>query len=115
MANKYIGDLTATTTLANNDEFVVNKASNAGTKKITYANLKTVLNYETKATVLTATLAASATSVTFSDASITTTSMLDPYTDVYGLSPTDITVTSGQAVLTFPAQSSAVSVKLVVR
>jgi len=67
------------------------------------------------ATVLTATLSAGSTSLTFSNAAITTTAMYDVYADKYGLTPTDITITTGQAVLTFEAQSSNVSVKLVIR
>lgn len=144
MANKYIGDLTAITTLANSDEFVVNLASDAGTRKITFSNLITQIlgnilanngttstagtkaldaaygktlndTKEDAPTELTATLSAGSTSLTFSDASITTSSMLDIYSDVYGLAPTSVTVTTGQAVLSFEAQVSAVSVKLLVR
>lgn len=66
-------------------------------------------------TILTSTLSAGSTSLTFSNAAITTTAMYDVYADKYGLTPTDITITTGQAVLTFEAQSSNVSVKLVIR
>ena len=66
-------------------------------------------------TILTSTLSAGSTSLTFSNAAITTTKMYDVYADKYGLTPTDITVTTGQAVLTFEAQSANVSVKLVIR
>lgn len=65
--------------------------------------------------ILTSTLSAGSTSLTFSNAAITTNAMYDVYADKYGLTPTDITVTTGQAVLTFEAQSSNVSVKLVIR
>ena len=64
--------------------------------------------------VLTATLTSGSTSLTFSNAAITTTAMYDVYADKYGLTPTDITITTGQAVLTFEAQSADVSVKLVI-
>lgn len=67
------------------------------------------------ATVLTATLTSGSTSLTFSNAAITTTAMYDVYADKYGLTPTNMTVTTGQAVLTFEAQSADVSVKLVIR
>lgn len=66
-------------------------------------------------TILTSTLTSGSTSLTFSNAAITTTAMYDVYADKYGLTPTDITVTTGQAVLTFEAQSANVSVKLVIR
>lgn len=66
-------------------------------------------------TILTSTLTSGSTSLTFSNAAITTTAMYDVYADKYGLTPTDITITTGQAVLTFEAQSADVSVKLVIR
>lgn len=74
-----------------------------------------VATKENAPTILTSTLSSGSTSVTFSNAAITTTAMYDVYADKYGLTPTDITVTTGQAVLTFEAQSSNVSVKLVIR
>ena len=70
---------------------------------------------EDAATVLTATLTSGSTSLTFTNAAITTTAMYDVYADKYGLTPTNISISSGQAVLTFEAQSSNVSVKLVIR
>lgn len=70
---------------------------------------------EAAPTILTATLAIGSTTITFNNAAIKTTSLLDPYTDVYGIAPTDIQAINGQAVLTFDAQTVAVSVKLVVR
>lgn len=70
---------------------------------------------ENASTVLTSTLSAGNTSLTFSNAAITTTSMYDVYADKYGLTPTNISITTGQAVLTFEAQSSNVSIKLVIR
>ena len=70
---------------------------------------------EDAATVLTSTLSSGSTSLTFSNAAITTTAMYDVYADKYGLTPTDITITTGQAVLTFEAQSANVSIKLVIR
>jgi len=77
---------------------------------------QTALNAkENASTVLTSTLSAGSTSLTFSNAAITITSMYDIYADKYGLTPTNISITTGQAVLTFEAQSSNVSVKLVIR
>lgn len=70
---------------------------------------------EDAATVLTSTLSSGSTSLTFSNAAITTTAMYDVYADKYGLTPTDITITTGQAVLTFASQSTNVSIKLVIR
>ena len=63
-------------------------------------------------TELVLTLTAGSTSLTFSDASITTASTIDVYTDTFGVNPTNMVVTTGQAVLTFEAQAADVSVKL---
>lgn len=77
---------------------------------------QTALNAkENASTVLTSTLTSGSTSLTFSNAAITTTSMYDVYADKYGLTPTNISITTGQAVLTFEAQSANVSIKLVIR
>ena len=61
---------------------------------------------------LTDTLTAGNTTVTFNNNAITTSSTIDIYTDVYGLSPDTVTVTTHQLVLTFEAQASDVSVKV---
>lgn len=63
-------------------------------------------------TEVTGTLLAGATSLTLSDASITLSSTLDFFTDVYGVSPSDVVVSTGSVVLTFEAQASDVSVKV---
>ena len=60
------------------------------------------------------TLSAGSTSMTFSDASITSNSTIEVYADAYGVAPSEITVTTGQAVLTFAAQESAISVYIAV-
>lgn len=93
---------------------VANKLNN----DISYPALNTSNNSivgsinEVYGTRLTATLTTGSTSVTISDASITTSSLIDLYTDVYGLSPDTVTVTTGQIVLTFEAQASDVSIKV---
>lgn len=63
-------------------------------------------------TEVTGTLTSGQTTVTLSDASITTTSTIDVYTDVFGVNPTAISVTTGSVVLTFEAQASNVGVKV---
>lgn len=67
-------------------------------------------------TVLTQTLAAGSTTVTFTDAAITADCFIEIYTDKAGLnwSALDDSIT-GTIILTYPAQSSPVSVKLVIR
>ena len=56
------------------------------------------------------TLSTGSTSVTFSDASITTSSTIVPFASIFGVVPTAITVTTGQAVVEFDAQQSDMSV-----
>lgn len=61
------------------------------------------------------TLAAGSTSLTFNDASITTNSTIDVRVSVTGVAYENITVTTGSAVVTFPAQENPVSVYIIVR
>lgn len=70
---------------------------------------------EDAATVLSNTLAAGATTLNFTNAAIGNNSLLDVYTDTYGVNPTAMTQSSTTVTLTFDAQPSAVGVKLVVR
>lgn len=63
-------------------------------------------------TDVTGTLTAGQTSITLSSASITTSSTLDFYTDVFGVSPTAASVSTGSVTLTFSAQQSDMSVKV---
>ena len=64
--------------------------------------------------VLSSTLTAGNTTVAFSDASITTSSMFDVYVDdaFCGVAPTAISATTGSVTLTFPAQSTNMNVKV---
>ena len=70
---------------------------------------------ELKGTELTAVLSAGSTTVTISNAAILTTSTIDIYVDKYGISPEDVTVTTGQIVLTFAEQASDLNIKVVIR
>lgn len=65
-------------------------------------------------TILTDTLTAGATTLVFTDESITDTSLIDIYTDDYSVNPTDATQSGTTVTLTFDAQATNVSVKLVV-
>ena len=72
-------------------------------------------NY-TPDTVLTATLAANATSVTFTDAAITSDCFFEIYTDKNGLNYKSVdSSTVGTLSVTFPAQSTATTIRLIVR
>lgn len=64
---------------------------------------------------LTSTLAAGATTLTFTDSSITANSTIDVYTSVYGVSPTEITPGTGSITLAFESQNSDLSVKVVIK
>lgn len=66
-------------------------------------------------TKLTDTLEAGETELVFTDASILTTSMIDIYVDTWGVAPVDVVVETGEATLTFEAQSADVAVMLIVR
>lgn len=57
------------------------------------------------------TLTAGSTSVTITDASISSSSTVDVYTDTFGVNPTNVVVSTGSVVLTFEAQQSNVGVK----
>lgn len=66
--------------------------------------------------VLTATLAANATSVTFTDAALTANCFVEIYTDKAGLNWTAIDDSAvGTLVITFPVQATITTVKLIVR
>ena len=63
-------------------------------------------------TDVTGTLPSDSTSITLSNAVIDSTKTFEFYTSVYGLNPTAVSVSSGSITLTFPAQQSAVDVKV---
>lgn len=65
--------------------------------------------------VLTDTLAAGSTSLTFTDSAITNNSLLEVYTNIYGVSPKTMTQSGTTVTLTFKAQESAMVVKLVIK
>jgi len=70
---------------------------------------------ELKGTEMTATLLAGQTTITFLSPAITTSSTIDIYTDKFGVSPEDVTVTTGQVTIVFEAQSSDLGVKVVIK
>lgn len=71
---------------------------------------------EDKPTILTSTLSVGSTSLTFTNAALTATAIVDIYTDVYGVAPKTVDdSTVGTLVLTFDAQLQTVTVKLIIR
>lgn len=63
-------------------------------------------------TILTKTLAAGSTTLTFTSDAITDGCMIDVYADSYGINPSNVTQSGNTLTLTFDAQSKAVSVKV---
>ena len=61
---------------------------------------------------LTGTLTTGSTSIVISDASITTSSTIDIFADVYGVSPESVTVATGSVTMTWEARESDLSVKV---
>ena len=105
----------------NVDQTMKVKVSEVATKvvnNIEYGSLNTsdkkvlgAIN-EVRGTFVTGTLTAGSTSITLSDASITTTSTIDIYVSVFGIQPTNAFVVSGSITLTFLAQASDITVKV---
>lgn len=63
-------------------------------------------------TEVSGTLTIGSTSLVLSDASITTSSTIDVFVDVWGVSPENVVVATGSVTLTFEAQESALGVKV---
>jgi hypothetical protein len=65
---------------------------------------------------LTSTLTAGVTSLTLTDSRITTNSILDSvYTSIFGVAVKSAVFASGSLTLTFPAQTSDMVVKVVIK
>lgn len=85
---------------------------------VTYNSTEFVFNgtvwqeFGAASTIFTETLAAGDTTITIISSQIAVGSMVDIYTDVYGLEPTNVAVTAGQIVLTFDAQGVDIHVKV---
>ena len=69
----------------------------------------------TEGTTIIGTLSAGQTSLALSNSAITTDSTIDYYVNRFGVSATNIVVTTGKITMTFKAQSSALNVKVIVR
>lgn len=63
-------------------------------------------------TVFDGTLTAGDTTLTITNSEIAEGSMIEFYPDIYGLEPTNVSVTAGQIVLTFDAQGVDIHVKV---
>ena len=100
--------------IGTNTTNIKKKQKSLGTANTNIANLTTrVTNIE--GVELTSTLTAGATSLTFTNSKITTNSTVDIYSSVYGVNPKTVTLSNGSIAMTFKAQPSNVSVKVVVK
>ena len=66
-------------------------------------------------TTITGTLTAGQTSLILSDSAITTDSMIEIYTSVYGVNPTNVVASDGSVTLSFKPQTQDIGVKVVVK
>lgn len=108
-----IKDYTAATTIASNESMILDGAN--GTKSITAANLaKALLGYSLKR-LPAQSLTAAGGSLTFTDSSITTTSLIDVYATIPNIAPSAISAGTGTCTVTFDAQSAAFDVCITVR
>ena len=105
----------STSNIANNLTTTASgKVLDARQGKVLNSAIQTLTNFVGKK--LTAqTLAVGSTTLTFTDSSITTSSTIEAYASIYGVSPTMIEVTTGRAVVTFNEQDEALSVFLIIR
>lgn len=81
----------------------------------TYTGADKALQYlfaAVEGTILSAALAAGSTTVTISDERILADSMIDIYTDVYGVNPTSAEASAGSLTLTFEAQPTAINIRV---
>lgn len=68
-----------------------------------------------KQVVLSGSMIAGTTSIIFVDNSILADSLIDVYTDTFGVNPTNITSSVGTVQVFFPVQDSNLGVKVVIR
>lgn len=139
MSNVRISQLSTVVALTDNDLMLVSSADTS-TTPTTYASVKSPISQvaakivedttfttslpttnktvagaisEMYGLVLTSTLTAGSTTVTFSNQAITTNSTLeDIYTSTFGLFPTNAVFATGSLTLTFEAQASNIDVKV---
>jgi hypothetical protein len=109
MADVTIYDLPAASTLDGSEEVAIWK--NGETEKTTAQEIADLAGGGY--TQISGTLVAGNTTVSLSDASITTSSVFDFYTTIFGVNPTAVSVSTGTIVLTFEAQ--VVDVGVIVR
>lgn len=93
------------------DDILTIKAKQINLKS-TSANAVYINDAAVGATVLTGTLSAYSTSLSFTDSAITSSATIDVYTDVYGAAPTAMSISGNTLYLTFASRSSSMGVKV---
>ena len=83
-------------------------------EKTTTDSIKEV-DAKTSVRLATKSLTAAGGTLTFSDSSITTTSLIDVYATIPNIAPSNITASAGKCVVTFDAQDSAFDVCITIR
>ncbi len=66
-------------------------------------------------TVLTGILQAGETSITFTNNSITSESIIDVYTNIFGIGPSGMIINNGSVTISFDPQSTAINIRAEVR
>ena len=110
MADVKISELTSAAALDGTE--LVPVVQNGSTVQTTAQDIADLSGGGASYTDVTGTLTAGSTSLTLSDASITSSSTLDFYTSVYGVNPTAVSISTGSVTLTFEAQLSNINVKV---
>ena len=110
MADIKISELSSATQLDGTE--VVPAVQGNGTVKVPLSDIVALAGSGNK--VVTGTLSAGSTSITLQDASITGSSLLAPFTEVYGVNPTNMVASTGSVTLTFEAQQSNLGVAVVI-
>lgn len=84
--------------------------------KVNFDGVNKAVSFKTKASILTGTLFAGQTMLTITDEAIKADSIFNYWTSIkagaFGISPTDVTATTGSLTLTFPAQATDMIVKV---
>lgn len=107
MADVTITDLPAASTLTGDEEIALYQSGE--TKKAAAGAIAALAGGFTE---VSGTLVAGNTSITLSSAAITSNSTIDYYTNVFGVNPIAVVVSTGNVILTFEAQTNDIGVKV---
>lgn len=91
------------------------KSATSLTRKLPSADALKSVDAKTAKKLAAQSLTASGGTLTFSDSSITTTSLIDVYATIPNIAPSNMTASAGTCTVTFDAQDSAFDVCITVR